>query len=275
MGSEVWVGLVTVVPGVDASLWSEEFGKAQGGVTWALAMAANESEFRESVGRLVVEEGWAAEGWEDVATFSKTFADEDAPEELQEARLEVMKSGEPQLTTFYLFRPPDFGADEGWVGQLDKTDFTPLQVEIAEDLQGMTQEVDLPLLLGVSAVEKDGAVEFLLYHSDEESPNLSIEVEGSSITVDYEYGHIHFRESDGDDWIDYALTFVSSALQGGAKIEMWDEDGEPVISRTLLLDDEGGWVEWSSAIYATSRQAKKAKRRPPDHTHVLSFLATG
>jgi hypothetical protein len=266
--AQVWIGQAHVVPGSHDGSWRESFRAAEGGYTWALALAANESEFRHAVRGIIEEEGWILRDVDDVSLFSTAYESQSVPEEIEEARQELLESGEPQLTTFYLYRPPDYTPDEDWSNTLGDAGLGSLQLEIARHLQRMTQQFELPFLEGISVVRDEG-VEFILHHGDDEAVDLSITVAEKDLIVDYLFGHAHFHEDDGEDWLDEALSFVASALQGGVKVELWETHDEPVASRTWVLADDGDWMKHSTTIHRTLDFLKRRSR--PDDTIVLSY----
>jgi hypothetical protein len=257
------------VPGSHNDSWRESFGTAGGGYTWALALAADESEFRHAVRGIVEEEGWILRDVDDISLFSTAYESQSVPEEIEEARQELLESGEPQLTTFYLYRPPDYAPDEDWSNALAEAGLGSLQLEIARHLQEMTQELKLPFLNGISVVRNDEDVEFILHHVEDEAINLSVEVTDSSVTVDYQVGHVHFYADEKVDELDHALSFIASALQGGIKIELWEDKGEPLASETWVLEDDGEWISYSQTVY--QKVPRRRRRSRPDTTLVLTY----
>ncbi|HEU4866139.1 MAG TPA: hypothetical protein VFV09_00285, partial [Actinomycetota bacterium] len=88
------------------------------------------------------------------------------------------------------------------------------------------------------------------------------------VTVDYEYGHVHFNSSVGADWVSQSLEFIFGALQGGVKVEIWADGDKLQQSRALILLENGDWHPFPM----WSANPSPALGEPAAIVKVLSFV---
>ncbi|CAN5848793.1 hypothetical protein BH23ACT12_BH23ACT12_22390 [soil metagenome] len=268
-----WIALVDVRPyAPDNPAWLETFGDSSGGAfVHVMGMASNPAAFQKVINDNLAEPGWHAATYEDLELLSEMKSREPLSAAFEEMERRVLRSGELQFGRFFLYPLDDIATSEWLASESEDRRLSLTQSTLLSNLSRMLRHLTLPRLdegIGLT-VQGTGALEVHLPHRDSLELDLTILVrQEEEITIDYEYGHVHFNASVGADWVDQALEFLYSALQAGVKVEIWATGDKLQQSRALILLENGDWhpfPTWSATPDAQSGEA-------PVIVKVLSFL---
>ncbi|HEX2052777.1 MAG TPA: hypothetical protein VHJ78_03490 [Actinomycetota bacterium] len=276
MADRFWIALVDVFPGTpDDPEWVESFGDAAGGgFVHVLGMAKDAAAFRRAVAEALSGHGWEARGFEEVELLAAVKAREPLSPALEALESQLLRTGRLQFSRFFLY-PRDESSTAAWLDQEAQDGRLSLtQSTVLANLARMLSSVELPELDESVGLTGQGSEELEVHlpHRSEAGLDLSILVRSDAeITVDYEYGHLHFSPELGNDWIGQALEFVYGALQGGVKVEIWATGDKLEQSRALLLLENGDWFPFPA--WAATPDPDPAAE--PVAVTKLSFLEPG
>lgn len=276
MGTDrFWIALVDVRPNAsDNTDWLEYFGEnAAGGFVHVMGLARSPERFQQSIQAELQGRNWTAHSFDDLELLSTVKAREPLSSAFEALERELLRTGELQFGRFYLYPadqadPSDWLSSEGGDERLSRT-----QRIVLSNLAGMLRSLPLPGLgegIGLTGQGTD-ELEIHLPHREPAELDVTILVRmDEEITVDYEYGHLHFLQREGEEWVDEALEFIYSSLQGGIRVEIWAVGDKLSHSRASILLENGEWFAfpmWSASLSPPAAEA-------PTETKLLSFLDT-
>lgn len=268
-----WITLVDVHPGTpDNSEWLAAFGdSASGGFVHVMGLAKTPEALHEAIGRELAGHGWRAASFDDTEPLAALKGRESLSEAFEEMEKALLRTGDLQFGRFFLYPAEELSTPEWLALEAEDRRLTITQSTVLTNLSRMLQSLTLPQLdhsVGVTGQGTD-ALHIHLPHRDEAELDLTILVTSDTeITVDYEYGHLHFNREVGTDWVDQALDFLYGALQGGVKVEIWSTDGRLEHSRALILLENGDWHPFP--LWSTTPTPGPSGE--PTVVKVLSFL---
>lgn len=268
-----WIALVDVHPdSPDNPDWLEMFGdSASGGFVHVMGMARTPESFQREIRRELANSGWRAASFDDLELLSDLKSKEPLSDAFEEMEKTLLRTGELQYGRFFLY-PPDDVATPKWLAQeSEDRRLTLTQSAVLNNLSRMLRHLSLPQLdQGIGLTGQGSEIlEIHLPHREPSELDVTILVQqDDEITVDYEYGHVHFNSAAGADWNNQALEFIYGALQGGVKVEMWASGDKLEHSRALILLENGDWhsfAMWSATPGSVPEEA-------PSIVKFLSFL---
>ena len=189
----------------------------------------------------------------------------------EEMERNVVRTGELQLGRFFLYPPEDVATSEWLAHESEDQRLSLTQSAVLSNLSRMLRHLPLSQLdQGIGLTGQGSQVlEVHLPHRDPLELDLTILVrQDEEITIDYEYGHVHFNSAAGTDWVSQALEFVYGALQAGVKVEIWAAGDKLQQSRALILLENGDWHPF--AMWSATPDAPAGGT--PTIVKVLSFL---
>lgn len=270
-----WIVLVDVHPDTPTNRdWLEMFGdSAGGGFVHVMGMAPNPEAFQRDIRREFANSRWKAAKFDDLELLSDLKAKEPLSDAFEEMEKTLLRTGEMQFGRFYLYPPEDVSSPRWLAQEAEDRRLTLTQSTVLNNLARMLNQLSLPQLdegIGLTGQGSD-VLEIHLPHRDPSELDVTILVrQDEEITIDYEFGHVHFNAAAGDDWTSQALEFMYGALQAGVKVQMWASGDQLEHSRALILLDNGDWhgfAMWSAT-------PGSAPDREPTLVKVLSFLGT-
>lgn len=268
-----WIALVDVRPDTpDNPEWLDSFGDSSaGGFVHVMGMARNAPAFQQDVADDLATQGWVAAGFDDVELLSALRTREPLSPAFEEMEQALLETGELQFGRFFLY-PSEESSPQDWLAQeAEDRRLTNTQRTVLSNLSRMLRHLTLPQLdegIGLTGQGTD-VLEVHLPHRNLEELDLTILVRlDGEITVDYEYGHVHFTPALGDDWLNQALEFVYGALQGGVRVEIWATGTRLDQSRPLILLDSGEWFAFP--LWSSTPESRRGNS--PTLVKTLSFL---
>ncbi|HEX2148810.1 MAG TPA: hypothetical protein VHI31_01350 [Actinomycetota bacterium] len=249
-----WIVLVDVLPDApDNADWLRSFGdSAGGGFVHVIGLAPNTESFQQAIRDDLATHGWVASTFSDLELLSDLKSREPLSPAFEEMEKEVVRTGELQFGRFFLYPLEDVVTTD-WLAQESQDRRLSLtQSTLLSNLSRMLRHLTLTQLdqgMGLTGQGSD-ILEVHLPHRNAGELDLTILARrDEDITIDYEYGHVHFNASVGADWISQALEFIYGALQGGVKVEIWATGDKLERSRALILLENGDWhpfLAWSA-----------------------------
>ena len=235
---------------------------------YVLALANDAGTFRSAVAEDLAKRHWLATEFQEVEPFGERATRAPVAQELFDLEDELLVTGEPQFGTWHLYFGEETSTTEWLRGEARSPDRSEAQKLVLDALGRMLEQVDTPRLGGVSLQEDEDELTVTLAHEDETMPGLEVFVEKGQVVIDHGYGHLHFSEDKSPDWVDEALQFLYSALQGGVKVDVWEQDGELEKSMTFILlkggETWGEYVGWA-------RTPDPSFDGLPTETRILTF----
>lgn len=274
-----WITLVDVIPDTpDNQDWLEYFGdSAAGGFVHVMGMARSPAGLQEAITAELAGHRWIPRAFDDLELLTDLKSREPLSQAFEEMEAELLRTGELRFGRFFLYPSHELSTMEWLAREAEDPRLSFTQSTVLNNLSGMFRELSLPRLdegIGLTGQGRE-ELEIHVPHQDETELDLTIQVRmDEEITVDYEYGHVHFNPGVGEDWVSQALDFVYGALQGGVKVEIWATGDKLEQSQASILLDNGEWYPlalWS----ATPDPAPAAE---PQVVKFLSFTdpaATG
>jgi len=268
-----WIALVEVRPDVpDNPQWLDSFGDSAGGAfVHVMGLGKSPSAFQDTVGADLARNGWVAAGFDDLEPLAALRAREPLSPALQQMEKALLATGDLQFGRFFLYPYDELSTPEWLAEEAQDPRLSLTQTTVLQNLARMLQRLSLPDLdesIGLTGQGSD-ELEIHLPHRSPTELDVTVLVCGDEeITIDYEYGHVHFTPKKGTDWISQSLDFLYGALQGGVRVQMWADAGRLTHSRALILLDNGGWQPyplWSS-------HPDEEPDGEPTLTRFLSFL---
>jgi hypothetical protein len=268
-----WIALVDVRPDKPGNpAWLESFGDSAGGAfVHVMGLAPNPRAFRKAIGDHLAGQGWLAATFDDTELLSALKAREPLSPAFEEMERNVVRTGELQLGRFFLYPPEDVATSEWLARESEDQRLSLTQSAVLNNLSRMLRHLPLSQLdegIGLTG-QGSQVLEVHLPHRDPLELDLTILVrQEEEITIDYEYGHVHFNSAAGTDWVSQALEFVFGALQAGVKVEIWAAGDKLQQSRALILLENGDWHPF--AMWSATPDAPAGGI--PTIVKVLSFL---
>jgi hypothetical protein len=268
-----WIVLVDVHPdSPDNADWVRMFGdSAGGGFVHVMGLAPGPEAFQREIRKDLAGHGWEAASFDDLELLSDLKAREPLSAAFESMEKDVLRTGELQFARFFLYPPADIATTE-WLAQESEDQRLSLtQSTLLANLSRMLRHLTLSQLDEGIGLTGQGSeiLEIHLPHQNSSELDVTILVRrDEEVTVDYEYGHVHFNSSVGADWVSQALEFIFGALQGGVKVEIWADGDKLQQSRALILLENGDWHPfpmWSATPSA-------ALGEPASIVKVLSFV---
>lgn len=268
-----WIALVDVRPGTtDNAEWLDAFGdSASGGFVHVMGLARTPEAFEQDVGRELAGHGWRAASFGDLELLAALKGREPLSAAFEEMEKNLLRTGELQFGRFFLYPSDELPIPEWLALEAEDRRLTLTQSTVLSNLSRMLQHLTLPLLdqsVGLTGQGTD-ELHINLPHREDTELDLTILVTSDDeVTIDYEYGHLHFNAAMGSDWVGQALEFIYGALQGGVKVEIWTTGSRLEHSRALILLENGDWHPfplWSAA-------PEPEPSREPTLVKLLSFL---
>lgn len=269
----VWIALVDVHPdSPDNPDWLDLFGDgAGGGFVHVMGLTPGPEALQRAIDAELAAHGWAAASVDDIELLSDLKSREPLSAAFETMEQQLLRTSEMQFGRFFLYPPADIPTTE-WLAQESEDERLSLsQSSMLNNLSRMLRHLTLPQLdegIGLTGQGSD----ILQIHLPQQNPSeLDVTIlvhRDEEVTVDYEYGHVHFNSSLGADWLSQALEFVFGALQGGVKVEIWADGDKLRQSRALILLENGDWHPfpmWSAT-------PDPVVDDPPSIVKVLSFL---
>ncbi|HEX2178566.1 MAG TPA: hypothetical protein VHL54_03460 [Actinomycetota bacterium] len=249
-----WITLVDVIPDTpDNQDWLEYFGdRAAGGFVHVMGMARSPAGLQEAITAELARHRWVPRAFDDLELLTDLKAREPLSQAFEEMEAELLRSGELQFGRFFLYPSKELATTDWLAREAEDPRLSFTQSTVLNNLSGMFRQLSLPRLdegIGLTGQGRD-VLEIHFPHREETELDLTIQVRvDEEITVDYEYGHVHFNPGVGEDWVSQALDFVYGALQGGVKVEIWATGDKLEKSRASILLDNGEWYPlalWSA-----------------------------
>lgn len=268
-----WIALVDVRPDDPGNpAWLESFGDSAGGAfVHVMGLAPHPKAFRKAIRDDLARQGWLAATFDEIELLSDLKSREPLSAAFEEMERKVLRTGELQLGRFFLYPLEDIATIEWLADESEDRRLSLTQSAVLSNLSGMLRQLTLPQLdQGIGLTGQGSEVlEVHLPHRDPLELDLTILIrQEEEITIDYEYGHVHFNSAAGADWVSQALEFVYGALQAGVKVEIWVAGDKLQQSRALILLENGDWHPfpmWSATPDGPAGDA-------PAIVKVLSFL---
>ncbi len=270
-----WITLVDVSPNTPTNQdWSDYFGEsAAGGFVHVMGLARSPAAFRDAITAELASHRWVAEAFDDLELLSDLKSREPLSPAFEEMEAELLRTGELQFGRFFLYPSQELSTTDWLARESEDPRISFTQSTVLNNLSRMFRHLSLPQLeegIGLTGQGRD-ELEIHLPHRDETQLDLTVQVRlDEEITVDYEYGHLHFNSGIGDDWVSQALEFVYGALQGGVQVELWATGDKLEHSRASILLENGEWFPfplWSAT-------PDPAPAGDPLVVKVLSFVAS-
>lgn len=268
-----WIALVDVRPDSrDNPDWLEMFGdSAGGGFVHVMGASDGPEGFTRAISAELAAHGWGAASFDDLELLSELKAREPLSTAFELMEKDLLRTGQLQFGRFFLYPPADIATTE-WLAQESQDQRLSLsQSSMLSNLSRMLRHLTLTQLDEGIGLTGQGS-EILQIHLPHENPSeLDVTIlvhRDEEVTIDYEYGHVHFNSSVGSDWLSQALEFIFGALQGGVKVEIWADGDKLQQSRALILLENGEWHPfpmWSATPEPVAGD-------PPSIVKVLSFL---
>lgn len=268
-----WIALVDVHPrSADNPEWLEMFGdSAGGGFVHVMGLARSPEAFQRAVSNDLAAHGWKAASFDDLELLSEVKSREPLSAAFENMEKEVLRTGELQFGRFFLYPPADIATTEWLAQEAEDQRLSLTQSTLLGNLSRMLRHLALSQLdegIGLTGQGSD-ILEIHLPHKDPLQLDITILVSrDEEVTIDYEYGHVHFNSAVGADWVSQSLEFIYGALQGGVKVEIWADGDKLQQSRALILLENGDWHPfpmWSATPAPPAGE-------PPSILKVLSFL---
>ncbi|MEX0790276.1 MAG: hypothetical protein WD178_05810 [Actinomycetota bacterium] len=269
----LWIVLVDVRPdSPDNPAWLETFGDSAGGAfVHVMGLAPHSEAFQGAVGETLAGQGWRAATFDDLELLSDLKSREPLSASFEAMEGHLLRTGELQFGRFFLYPREDIATSKWLASESQDRRLTLTQSSLLSNLARMLGHLTLPGLdQGIGLTGQGSEVlEVHLPHRDQSELDLTILVRlDEEITIDYEYGHVHFNPSAGPDWVNQALEFLYGALQAGVKVEIWAAGDRLEQSRALILLENGDWHPF--AMWSATPDAPAAGA--PGIVKVLSFL---
>ena len=268
-----WIALVDVRPdSPDNPDWLEMFGdSAGGGFVHVMGLAPGPKAFQRAISTELAGHGWRAASFDDLDLLSDLNSREPLSAAFESMEKDLLRTGELQFGRFFLYPPADIATTE-WLAQESEDQRLSLtQSSMLSNLSRMLGHLTLTQLDEGIGLTGQGSeiLEIHLPHQNPSELDVTIVVRrDEEVTIDYEYGHVHFNSSVGADWVSQALEFIFGALQGGVKVEIWADGDKLRQSRALILLENGDWHPFSM----WSATPDPDFEDPPSIVKVLSFL---
>lgn len=267
---EPWIALVHIQPDEPANpQWIKDFGNSStGAFVHVLALAHDAASYREAVATDLAGNNWLATDFEDIESYLERSTNAPVAQELSDLVDELTATGEPQFATWHLYFDEDTSTTQ-WLRLEAQCDGrTEAQTKILNALAGMLETLEAPGLEGVSIEENGDEVTVVLAHQDESSFDFGILIGKDQVVIDHGYGHLLYSRTSSPEWIDEAAGFIFNALQGGVKVQAWENKGELERSRTFIkLEGSEAWEEYSAWALAPNPSFND----PPTETRIISF----
>ena len=247
MSSErFWIALVDVHPDTPQNPdWLETFGEnASGGFVHVMGLARSPEAFERTVRDDLATHAWRAASFDDLELLSDLKSREPLSAAFEAMEKELLRTGDLQFGRFFLYPPDEIGIPEWLTHESEDRRLTLTQSMVLSNLSRMLRHLELPLLDRGIGLTGQGSemLEVHLPHRDESELDVTVLVHvDEEITIDYEYGHVHFNASVGADWTSQALEFLYGALQAGVKVEIWATGDKLEQSRASILLENGDW----------------------------------
>lgn len=267
---EPWIALVHIAPDEPGNpAWTKDFGNSStGAYVNVLAMASDAESFRSVVAEDLAGNNWLATDFEDMEPFSDRSTSAAVTQELFDLEDELIATGDPQFATWHLYFDEDTSTTEWLRLEAQSDGRSEPQIKILDALAAMLERVEAPSLEGVSIEEDAEELTVVLAHEDESSYDFGILIGKDQVVIDHGYGHLLYSEEKSSDWMEEVLQFIFNALQGGVKVEAWEQDGELERSRTfIMLEGTEAWAEYSAWAVAPNPSFDD----PPTETRIISF----
>jgi hypothetical protein len=241
-----WIALVDVHPDTTENPdWLEIFGEnASGGFVHVMGLARSPQEFERSVREDLAVHRWRVASFDDLELLSDLKSREPLSAAFEAMEKALLKTGDLQFGRFFLYPPEEIAIPDWLAHESQDRRLTLTQSMVLSNLSRMLRHLELPELdrgIGLTGQWSE-MLEVHLPHRAESELDVTILVHlDEEITIDYEYGHVHFNPSVGADWIDQALEFIYGALQAGVKVEIWATGDKLEQSRASILLENGEW----------------------------------